>query len=397
MRFSGRIDFSAETNELDRERSERRRLGAPILDLSQSNPTRTGLIFPAALASKALSSAENSSYCPDPRGLPAARAAIAAHLSATGPAAEESRLLLCASTSEAYSYLFKLLCDPGEAVLVPRPGYPLFDHLAALESVRAVGYRLEYEHPWGWSIDLSGLSALLESPENSAIKAIVLINPNNPTGSYVRAAELDSILALCARHSIAIIADEVFFDYQLDPASVPVSLRGASDIPIFTLDGLSKRLCLPQMKLGWIHVGGPEREARRALSALELISDNFLSAGAPIMNAVGELLAAEAEIQAAVNTRMKTVMGIYREILCGDGSSHRLLRCGGGWTALVSSPRFASEDELARGLLREEGLFVHPGYFFDMEKEAHFAFSLILRPEEAREAALKYRDFFARF
>ncbi len=165
----------------------------------------------------------------------------------------------------------------------------------------------------------------------------------------------------------------------------------------FTLDGLSKRLCLPQMKLGWIYVSGPADEAARAVAALELISDTFLSAGAPVMNAVGGLLARKDEIRGAMRSRMAEVMGIYREIIGFQGSPHRILACEGGWTALVQSPRFAGEEELARGLLREEGIYVHPGFFFDMEREAYFAFSLILRPEDARSAAVKYRAFFDRF
>jgi len=403
MIFSRRIDFSASRNGLDLERGERLRQGLAVFDLSQSNPTRTGFEHPAEELAAALSARENSRYSPDPKGLESARSAIVAHLSRSGKAVDHNRLLLCASTSEAYSYLFKLLCDPGDAILVPKPGYPLFDHLASLESVRALGYRLEYDHPAGWSVDLHYIQRVLESPEGCRVKAIVLINPNNPTGSYLHESELEAIQELCRRHSLAIISDEVFYGYELEPREGRVSLLAQSLAPkatpvlTFVLDGLSKRLCLPQMKLGWIAVSGPKDEVARVMGALELISDAFLSAGTPIMNGVGMLLEKEEEIRSKVKRRMLTNLGIYRELLEYEGSPHRILACEGGWTALVQSPRFADEEELARGLLREEGLYVHPGFFFDMEKEAYFAFSLIVKPEDAEAAARKYRAFFDRF
>jgi len=394
MNFSTRIDFGASRNGLDLERGERALKGIPFFDLSQSNPTRTGFAHRPGELAAALSEEANALYLPDPKGLAGARAAIALHLGKSGRKVDESRLLLCASTSEAYSYLFKLLCDPGDAVLVPKPGYPLFDHLASLESVKTLGYKLEYNHPQGWSIDLDSIRSLLEAPGAGKARALVLINPNNPTGSYVHRNELESIAELCRRHSLALISDEVFHGYFLEPREDRVSLLGRDDLLCFVLDGLSKRLCLPQMKLGWIHVSGPEPEAAGAMAALELISDTYLSAGTPIMNGVGALLAGESDILQAVRERMKAVLGAYREALCYDGSPHRILACEGGWTALVQSPRLAGEEELARGLLREQGLYVHPGFFFDMEREAYFAFSLILRPEEARSAALRYKAYF---
>jgi len=397
MNFAKRVDFFAPRNGLDLERTERGRMGLPLFDLSQSNPTKTGFIFPQAELAAALSDAANADYSPDPRGRARARAEIAAVLAEGRRKIDESRLLLCASTSEAYSYLFKLLCDPGDIVLVPKPGYPLFDHLSALEAVRGIGYRLEYNHPAGWSIDISSIEEVLEGSDGKRVKAIVLINPNNPTGSYLRAKEAQSILDLCRRHSLAIISDEVFHGFDLEPPEDKVSLLGRDEGLIFVLDGLSKRLCLPQMKLGWIYVSGPGEEAAKAISALELISDTFLSAGAPVMNGVGKLLARGEAIRASVKERMRQVLSIYRAILQYEGSPHRILTCEGGWTALVQSPGFAGEEELARGLLREEGLYVHPGFFFDMEREAFFAFSLIVRPEDAYSAAIKYRTYFDRF
>jgi aspartate/methionine/tyrosine aminotransferase len=408
MKFSTRIDFSASRNSLDLERARRVREGLPIIDLSQSNPTKTGLFFPPEILAGALGARANSSYRPDPRGLTEARLAIASVLAAerkpgtAASAIDPAHLLLCASTSEAYSYLFKLLCDPGDAVLVPRPGYPLFDHLAALESVRAIGYRLDYRHPAGWSIDLEALKDSLERQEaelasGRRIKAIVLINPNNPTGSYIHEKEAAALIELCRRHDLALIADEVFHGYAVEPKADRVSFLGLEEVPTFTLDGFSKRLCLPQAKLGWIHASGPSGTVESSMGALEIISDTFLSAGTPVMNAAGALLAEGPTITAQVLSRMRDVLSVYRGILEGKDSPHRILACEGGWTALVQSPAYEREESLALDLLREEGIFVYPGYFFDMEREAHFAFSLILEPQEAEKAASRYRAFFDRY
>jgi len=400
MNFSARIDFSPIRNSLDVERGILYAKGLQALDVSQSNPTRVGLgIEPDRIAS-AFACKNNAQYYPEPKGLSKARKAIAEQFSFGREAANRAdpeHFLLCASTSEAYSYLFKLLCNPGDSVLIPQPGYPLFDQLAALESVNTVPYRLEYTHPSGWAIEIDSIAKAFSGVLGKPPKAIVLINPNNPTGSYVHDSELSQIIELCARHSIPIIADEVFYGYDLEPRKGRRSLFGLENCLTFSLDGFSKRLCLPQAKLGWIYVSGPEKEAQSAMEALELIADSFLSAGAPVMNAAATLLGFEEELRASVRGRMTEVLSVYRQVLEGEGSPHRILRCEGGWTALVQSPRYTDEESLARGLLRQEGLYIHPGFFFDMDKEAFFAFSLILRPEEARIAAEKFKSFFEHY
>jgi len=391
MELSGRLEFRARRNQIETVLREKKVSGESVFNLSQSNPTRTGLIHESGRLARALASEANALYDPDPKGLISARDAIVRN-SQNRDRLSVDRTVLCASTSEAYSHVFKLLCNPGDAVLVPRPGYPLFDHLAALEAVHPVPYRLEYEHPHGWSIDMDSIRKVLESPSGTKVKAIVLINPNNPTGSYVGTMEVDAIVDLCMRHSIAIIADEVFLGYTLDDKAVPHSLAGEDRVLTFTLDGFSKRLCLPQIKLAWIHVSGPQCD--EAMEALELISDTYLSAGAPAMNAAPALFALEPSMNERVRTRMRQVMGVYSSVLCKEGSPHRILTCQGGWTALVQSPRFLTEEEIALGLLRESGLHLHPGYFFDMESEAFFAFSLIIEPESALAAAEKYLAYF---
>ncbi|MFZ2635744.1 MAG: pyridoxal phosphate-dependent aminotransferase [Rectinemataceae bacterium] len=396
MQFSSRCDFSVQDNDLALARRDRMSSGLPVYDLSASNPTRVGLVHDPALLAAAFGEAANARYFPDPRGIPAARRAVADHVNARGGVIDPDRLYLCASTSEGYGWLFKLLCDPGDAVLVPRPGYPLFDHLAGLESVRTLGYPLEYVHPSGWRIDVEHIEAALRQPGGDRIRAVVLINPNNPTGSYVARAEREKIVGICAEHGIALIVDEVFFGFPLEPRADRASFLGESRVPCFVLDGLSKRLCLPQAKLGWIALSGPERGMEDAAARLDIIADAYLSAGTPVMNALPALFAAEAAIVAKVTERIHASMKAYRNALDWPGSPHRILRCEGGWTALVESPRYLPEEDIALRLLREEGLFVQPGYFFDMEHEPHFAFSLILEPEKAFEWAGMYRRFFDR-
>ena len=394
--FSSRLSWPAHANALAKARAERIAGGGRILDLSESNPTRVGLEsarpgpdWPLGL----LADRESLRYEPDPQGLIRAREALAALYSEEAAQATAAArppgpddLFLCASTSEAYGWLFKLLCDPGDAVLVPKPGYPLFDYLAGLESVEARPYRLEYAHPAGWSMDLDSVE---EAIRRGRVKAVVLINPNNPTGSYVRGEERRRIVDLCERHGIAIVSDEVFFGFPVEGGERS-SLAGEREVLTFVLDGLSKRLGLPQMKLGWIAASGPAALLEEARGRLEIVADTYLSAAAPVMNALPRLLSEGRPFAQALRARLAANMAALRGILEGPGSPHRLLRCGGGWTALVESPALASEEELALGLLREEGLWSQPGFLFDMEKEAFFTMSLILRPEDLSEGARAY-------
>ncbi|MCX8013606.1 MAG: pyridoxal phosphate-dependent aminotransferase, partial [Rectinema sp.] len=214
--------------------------GVPLRDLSLSNPTMVGLERPSALFD--LVDIRNREYHPDPRGLRTSREALAAHMSRLGRTVEPDRIFFCASTSEAYSWLFKLLCDPEDIVLIPRPGYPLFEHLARMECVEPVPYRLEYAHPSGWYVDFDSLDTFLSSSQGTRARALIVINPNNPTGSYIRLREREEILRLCVRHSLALISDEVFFDFSLDDACEKLSFAGESQALTFVLDGLSKRL-----------------------------------------------------------------------------------------------------------------------------------------------------------
>jgi len=313
------------------------------------------------------------SYEPSPFGLLSAREAIAKQLSAGGVQVDPGRIVLTASTSEAYSFLFKLLCDPGDEVLVPRPSYPLFDHLAQLEAVRPVPYRLAYDG--GWHIDLPSVTSAV-SPRT---RAIVVVSPNNPTGSYLKREELEALGSL----GIPIVSDEVFASYPLrdDPSRAASALR-AEDAPlVFALGGLSKLAALPQMKVAWIAVGGHDARVREALGRLEVIADAFLSVGTPAQHALPEFLASRGVARKALDARLRTNCHTLRERTVGSPAS--LLDVEGGWYATLRLPRTRTEEEWALRFLEEDSVYVHPGHFFDFEDEAYVIVSLL-----AREATL---------
>lgn len=360
--------------------------GRAILNLSESNPTRCGLFPEGVLA--ALSNAASLEYHPDPRGLPGARQALALRLDC-----EPDDLFLAASTSEAYGWLFKLLCDPGDAVLVPKPGYPLFDYLAGLEGVRAIPYRLEYKHADGWFIDLDGLE---QAAAATGARALVVINPNNPTGSFIRQAERARLVDFCSRNGMALISDEVFLPYALEADGSQESLGGQDGCLTFILDGLSKLMCLPQLKLGWIRVGGPPALRGQAMARLEVIADTYLSAGAPAMNALPLLLPGADAFVARTRRRLLLNLGVLKERFGGDDSPFRVLRCDGGWIALLECPRIETDEDLALGLLEAEGVAVHPGYFFDFEREGCLALSLLLEPPRFAEGVDRLGRFLDR-
>jgi hypothetical protein len=369
--------------------------GLECLDLADSNPTRVGASYPDAELLAALADARNVRYEPDPRGLLRAREAIAARIAREGGGRIDADRIFCsASTSEAYSWLFKLLCDPGDAVAVPRPGYPLFDYLAGLEALRTVPFRLEYEHPRGWRIDLDSLADALGS---GRARAVVLINPNNPTGSYVDGSEREAVVALAERHGAALISDEVFRPYALEAEAAP-SFAFEERVPTFVLDGMSKLAGSPQLKLGWLAIAGPEAWRAEAASRLEIIADAYLSASAMAMNAAPTLLAGADRFVANLRGRLSRNLAALRAELESPGSPFRVLACHGGWTALVEAPRYEPEEDAALALLERDGVRVHPGHFFDLERDGVYALSLILEPERfARGAALFRRRLEAPF
>ena len=375
--FSNRLPPQTDTNELTRALAALRTTGASIADLTESNPTRAGIAYPQGLLAS-LAQPRALEYEPHPLGLPSARAAVAADHRRRGVEVDPADVVLTASTSEAYSWLFKLLCDPGECVLVPRPSYPLFEHLTRLEGIRAEPYDLEYHGRW--EIDGAQLRA---APGD--VKAILVVSPNNPTGSYISSAELARISAVCRDRRWALVADEVFADYPLDESSPLTDIATKAGVLSFTLGGLSKSVGLPQVKLGWMVAGGPPPQRDAALAAIELIADSFLSVSTPVQLALPELLRQGAEIRTAIQGRTRDNLHALRAAV-RQCPACDVLRVEGGWSAVVRVPATRSEERLVLDLLEHERVLVHPGYFFDFRSEAFIVISLLPDPAIFRDA-----------
>ena len=372
--FSARVP-SLRSNRVARALAGLLATGQPLDDLTSSNPTRVGLSYPDRLLDP-LAAPAALFYDPAPFGVPAAREAIAAHLAGRGVPVAADRIIVTASTSEAYSLLSKLLCDPADLVLVPRPSYPLFEHLSRLDGVVASSYTMEY---YGrWELNLDSLYRALEP----RVRAILLVNPNNPTGSFVRPDELDAVLEVAARHELAIISDEVFDAYPLEARKTGRSgvLVEATDVLTFTLGGLSKSAALPQLKLGWILVGGPEALVRSALDRLEFVCDSYLSVATPVQLAVGTLLERTLPLADQIRHRLRanyaTLGSLVRRF-----PACQALHVEAGWYAVVQVPATRSEEALVIDLIERDRILVHPGYFFDFPREAFLVVSLLGEPE----------------
>jgi len=367
--FSSRLHWDFRLNRLSEAIAARKHARARILDLTESNPTRAGLAYPQEIVN-AFQDPRMLVYEPAPAGMEEAKQAVSAYYALRGHAVDISRILLTASTSEAYAYLFKLLCNPGDEVLVPRPSYPLFEFLANLESVAVGQYPLMFHG--GWIIDLQAL----ESAITKRTKAIVLVNPNNPTGSFVKRPELLALQRICAEREIVLIGDEVFSDYAFgpDPARVD-TLVEVEDCLAFSMSGLSKIAGLPQMKLGWIVASGPEKLRQEAAEKLEWIADTYLSVSTPVQCAASRLLRAGEEVQRQIRDRSAANLAAARTALLG--SSMNILAVEGGWYITIQVPRVRSEEEWTLELLEEHDVLVQPGFFFDFESEAFLVVSLL--------------------
>jgi alanine-synthesizing transaminase len=373
VRYSSRLPPRTDVNALSAAMTARRAIGRPIVDLTESNPTRVGLPYPERLLA-GLADARGLRYAPDPLGVWDARVAVAADCARRGAAVDPAHVVLSASTSEAYSWLFKLLCDPGDVVLVPQPSYPLFEHLTRLEAVEPVGYRLEFHGRW--EIDFSSLA---EAPART--RAILAVSPNNPTGSYLSRADVGRLAEVCLERGWALIVDEVFADYTLDETAPVTDIAAQAGVLAFTLAGLSKTVGLPQLKLAWTIVGGPAEARARALQGLELIADTFLSVATPVQTTLSEILMAGSSIRDAIHTRVRHNLRQARHQVQSHPAC-TLLPTEGGWSAAVRVPATRGEEALVLDLLSREGVLVHPGYFFDFPHEAFVIVSL-LPPEAA--------------
>lgn len=379
--FAARTNWPLKKNALTSALEEFQKNGAEILDLTESNPTRAGFHYPASLLEK-LTHPLNKIYTPSPQGLLEARKTIAGYYSAKGLPVPPENIFLSSGTSEIYSFLFRLLLNPGERILVPRPGYPLFEILAGLNDVETLSYPLEYDS--GWRIDFPRLEELLDS----SVKALVLVNPNNPTGSYLKKEELKKLNKLANEKKLALISDEVFFDYSWTDRSPGISLASNQDALSFTLNGISKMLALPQMKLGWLVVSGPEELVCAAREKLEIIYDSYLTAGTPVQRALTSWLPLSTSLGTEIKNRLSSNLLFLKEKL-KDVPSAELLQTEGGWYATVRLPRIRSEEDWALLFLREDSVYVHPGYFFDFEQEAYIVLSLLCQAELFQEGVDK--------
>jgi hypothetical protein len=369
--FSSRLPPSLTPNRLARAVEQARGDGQPIIDLTESNPTRAGFEYPDDLLAP-LGDARGLTYVPRPLGVEEARRAVARDYQRRGITASPDRIVLTASTSDAYALLFKVLCDPGDEVLVPRPSYPLFEHLTELDAVVAKPYDLEYHGTW--SVD----EASLERAWSERTRAVLLVSPNNPTGSFVTREELDRIAEICAAHQAAIVADEVFADYELveGAAARAGQVLAGRDVLAFSLGGLSKSVGLPQVKLGWIAAAGPDAIVREALARLELVCDTYLSVSTPVQGAAGELLARGAAVREQIRAR---VTANDRELIARAEAAPacHVLAAEGGWYAVIQVPALTSEEDLVLDLLTKHRVLVHPGYFFDFPRESYLVVSLL--------------------
>jgi aspartate/methionine/tyrosine aminotransferase len=387
--FSRRVPADLSRNRLSEMVERLRADGRAFLDLTDSNPTRAELAYPPDLL-RPLADPRALLYEPHPFGLQRARLAVAADYARRGFAVPIERIALTASSSESYSLLFKLLCDPGDEVLVPRPSYPLFDHLARLDGVETRSYDLEYHGQW--SIDVEGLVQQFLG----RTRAVLLVSPNNPTGSYVRSAEIDLLARTCAERSIALVADEVFADYELTAgaAARAGSLMERTDTLGFSLGGLSKSIGLPQVKLGWMAVSGPATLVDATLVKLELVCDTYLSVSTPVQAAAGELLEKGAAIRTQIQDRTRRNLRALADMAAGSPEC-RLLRAEGGWSAILQVPTLQSEEELVLELLEREQVLAHPGYFFDVPRESHLVVSLLTPPNAFDEGVRRVLRHFA--
>ncbi|MGC2111179.1 MAG: pyridoxal phosphate-dependent aminotransferase [Candidatus Korobacteraceae bacterium] len=377
--FARRTAWNLATNRYTEALEAHRRSGRELLDLTASNPTTIGLHYRAQDLLRALASPEALTYDPQPKGLLAAREAVAGYYTQQGSRVSPDDLILTTSTSEAYSFVFRLLCDAGEAVLVPTPSYPLFDFLADLQDVKLVPYELVYDR--GWQIDFPSLTTAISRTEAAGIgcRAVLIVHPNNPTGSYVKPREAEELNRICVTHNLAIIADEVFLDYSIDERQ-PLTFSANRHALTFTLSGLSKISGLPQMKVAWIAVSGADQAKAEALARMEVIADTYLSMNAPVQYAIPAMLEERHSIQAQLMQRIRENLAILDAQLAAQDLCRRM-EVEGGWYVVLRVPATGSDEELAIAMLLQTGVLVQPGHFYDFPGDGYVVVSLITPPE----------------
>ena len=384
--FADRTNWNLEPNRLSEAFARHRVAGKPLIDLTASNPTECGFTYDRERILSALADPQSLSYEPEPKGLLAAREVIVGYYADRGDRVAASDMLLTTSTSEAYSFVFRILCNPGDEVLIPTPGYPLFDLLADIQDVRLVRYPLIYDH--GWQIAFHALEAAL-TPRT---RAIIVVHPNNPTGHFVKPDERSGLNRICAGRQLAIIADEVFLDFALS-SKRHLSWVANSEVLTFTMSGLSKMCGLPQMKAAWLAASGPKDLKTRALERLEVIADTYLSMNAPIQHAIPEFLQQRHEFQRQLMSRVRGNLAELDRQLATQKACSRL-EIEGGWYAVLRVPATRTDEEVALDLLEKEGVYVHPGHFYDFPADGYLIVSLIGSEQEFGEGIRRLVSIF---
>ena len=372
--FATRTKWNLEANRLSAALVRHREAGKPLVDLTVSNPTECGFDYDQRAIFEALRNPGALKYIPEPQGLLSARQAVQGYYAERSVSLDVDDIFLTTSTSEAYSYAFRLLCNPGDEILIPAPSYPLFDFLADIQDVKPVRYSLVYDH--GWQIDFHAL----EKAITPRTRAIVVVHPNNPTGHFTKRAEAKKLNDICAERGFAVIVDEVFLDFYLG-AERPASFAGNSDALTFTLSGISKICGLPQMKAAWLVVSGPPESRNVANARLEVIADTFLSMNAPVQLALPAFLSQGHAFQKQLMERVRRNLAQLDRQLSLQKVCSRLA-IEGGWYAILRVPATRSDEDLALSLLEEKGVYVHPGHFYDFSSDGYLVFSLISKEAE---------------
>ena len=384
--FAERTNWNLKSNHLSEALAQHRAANKLLLDLTVSNPTECGFLYDRGSILQALANPASLSYNPEPKGMLSAREGIAEYYSAHGIAIPPENVILTTSTSEAYSFTFRILCSPGDQVLIPEPSYPLCSFLADIHDVKLVSYPLLYDH--AWQIDFHALQQAV-TPRT---RGIIVVNPNNPTGHFCKADEIQKLNEVCSSSRIAIIADEVFLDFHLETKRPP-SFAANNTSLTFTMSGLSKIAGLPQMKAAWLLTSGPEELKAPALSRLEVIADTFLSTNTPIQLAIPRFLELRHGFQNQLMARIRRNLAKLDAQLAAQSSCSRL-EVEGGWYTVLRVPVTRPDEDLAVELLNTQGIYVHPGHFYDFPADGYLIVSLITPAESFDEGIRRLLSVF---
>jgi aspartate/methionine/tyrosine aminotransferase len=384
--FADRTNWNLEPNRLSEALARHRSAGKPLIDLTVSNPADCGFEFDGPAILRALSNPAALDYAPDPKGLESARRAVAVYYAARGNNIPVGDITLTTSTSEAYSYVFRTLCNPGDEILVPAPSYPLFGFLAGIQDVKLARYPLDYDH--GWQIDFHALERAI-TPRT---RGVIVVHPNNPTGHFIRPEEAARLNEICTAHRMAVIADEVFLDFVLADQR-PASFAANSAALSFTLSGLSKISGLPQMKAAWLITSGPEQLKAQAVARLEVIADTYLSMNAPVQLALPVFLEQRHGFQRQLMARVRWNLAELDRQLAAQSPCSRL-EVEGGWYAVLRVPATGPDEELAIELLTAKNVYVHPGHFYDFAADGYLIVSLMTPQPELAEGMNRLLSMF---